>query len=241
MRDESTGVEPFVGLIVSPFDPSVSANQSVQKYFHCRNYTDNKSGLSVNIPFRIRTSTRRYSAECLPCSRFINPSLRDDFISRLLSKTYAPLQLINLPAGNKDYDRDRTLGICESDIFVRDQRTSDANMEIVVDLSESPGAEPVLKNEDNYNLKRKRKQTAASLQAAEQYTRPLKVKSKKADILDNSKDEENGNSLADHLAGSAAFEERSRQLISSSSPILRCCCLTIVTAGTLILGILIAA
>ena len=186
---------------------------------------------SVNIPFRIRTLTGRYKSESTPSSRFLRDSLlRDDFTSRLHNRAYASPHLISLPTGNRDCGR--ASDTADTDNPAQDRDTQDAaNNQPVVDLSESPGIDAI-NTENSVLAKRKRKQTAAVLQAAEQHARPLKGKSKKMVSLELVKPEESRPSLASYLAGDSAFEEHCRQLISSSSPILRCCCLTTVTTGT---------
>ena len=232
MRDESTGLEPFVGLIISPFDPSVASSRSVLKYFHCRIYEDNKANQAVYIPFRIRTALRFYNLNSAPSSRFLDhPMLQEDFRSRLISKKYASLEAINTAPRKKDAVRvpspEPSLVNNES---THDGDFLDLNNNIpVVDLSRSPGAAEAITKEGQLMPKRQRKQTIAVLQAQEQ--KLFKTKKPNLVVQRSNLPEEERASLLSYLAGSLAYEELSRHLICSSSPALRCCCLTVVTSG----------
>ena len=41
MKRESTGIEPFVGLIVSTYDQNLSTSDSHHQWFHVKAFTDN--------------------------------------------------------------------------------------------------------------------------------------------------------------------------------------------------------
>lgn len=98
MRDENTGLEPFVGLICSTFDPgAASVVESYQKWFHCRAY-DGEGTLPrvLQIPFEIQATIRNYLPSVLPQKRFLEDNAHAlAIISLLETKQYKSLEELN--------------------------------------------------------------------------------------------------------------------------------------------------
>ena len=96
MRDELSGLEPFVGLIVSTFDAMRPTSRSIHKWFHSVPY-DNEGNFKrpVNIPFEITVHQREYSTQHLPFSRYLdNHNLTQHFESILATGSYCSLEAL---------------------------------------------------------------------------------------------------------------------------------------------------
>lgn len=91
MRDSSTGMDPFVGLICSTYDPASLSVTSWHKWFHCRPYDDSgRLPSSAQIPFEVNVKLR--SAIEITSRKLNSSELSSEFSSLLISKAYVSIE-----------------------------------------------------------------------------------------------------------------------------------------------------
>jgi hypothetical protein len=216
MRDESSGLEPFVGLICSTFDPELPSAISVHKWFHTRLHDDGRG--PVSIPFQIHAHTRIYHPGRLPLPRhLLDTSMIEDITVRLLTGDYV--------------DLDGASSVAAAETILQEECHPSKSCEQTAAVIE----EPEVKEEEDAmgSGKRKRKSSLSlfepgaekllSKRGRRSKTMPT-MSSEAATVID-------GPSLLGYLRGSGECETMARRLVSAAAPHLRCCLLTIAGIG----------
>ena len=84
MRDEVSGLEPFIGLIVSTFDEKLPSVESHHQWFHTRPYADGARGKKpVSIPMLLDVDIGVYVEPHQGVEAFLSDEATEDLIQRL--------------------------------------------------------------------------------------------------------------------------------------------------------------
>lgn len=84
MRDEVSGLEPFIGLIVSTFDEKLPSVESHHQWFHTRPYGDGARGKkSVHIPMLLDVDIGVYVESHQGVEAFLSEEATEELIQRL--------------------------------------------------------------------------------------------------------------------------------------------------------------
>ena len=86
MRDEKSGFEPFIGLIVSTYDVKLPSVESHHQWFHTRPYSDGTRGKKpVPIPMLLETNIGIYADMNQNIDLFLDSDQTDDLLSKLMN------------------------------------------------------------------------------------------------------------------------------------------------------------
>lgn len=86
MRDEKSGLEPFIGLIVSTYDVKLPSVESHHQWFHTRPYSDGTRGKKpVPIPMLLETNIGIYADINQSIDLFLENDQTDDLLSKLMN------------------------------------------------------------------------------------------------------------------------------------------------------------
>jgi JAB1/Mov34/MPN/PAD-1 ubiquitin protease len=84
MRDEVSGLEPFIGLIVSTFDEKLPSVESHHQWFHTRPYADGARGKKpVSIPMLLDVDIGVYVEPHQGVEAFLSEEATEELIQRL--------------------------------------------------------------------------------------------------------------------------------------------------------------
>lgn len=88
MRDEKSGLEPFIGLIVSTFDTQLPSVESHHQWFHTRPYSDGTRGKKpVPIPMLLETTIGTYTDENQNVNLFLESDQSDELVQKVIDLT----------------------------------------------------------------------------------------------------------------------------------------------------------
>ena len=88
MRDEKSGLEPFIGLIVSTFDTQLPSVESHHQWFHTRPYSDGTRGKKpVPIPMLLETTIGTYIDENQNVSLFLDSDQSEALVQKVINLT----------------------------------------------------------------------------------------------------------------------------------------------------------
>jgi len=86
MRDETSGMEPFVGLIVSTYDPSRPGLESLHQWFHAVPFScASRAAACQWLPMTVRVCTASVCKSLCPISGQVSPDIASTLSNRLLS------------------------------------------------------------------------------------------------------------------------------------------------------------
>ena len=86
MKDEKSGLEPFIGLIVSTYDVKLPSVESHHQWFHTRPYSDGTRGKKpVPIPMLLETNIGIYADMNQNINLFLENDQTDDLLSKLMN------------------------------------------------------------------------------------------------------------------------------------------------------------
>ena len=88
MRDEKSGLEPFIGLIVSTFDTQLPSVESHHQWFHTRPYSDGTRGKKpVPIPMLLETTIGTYIDENQNVNLFLDSDQSEALVQKVINLT----------------------------------------------------------------------------------------------------------------------------------------------------------
>jgi hypothetical protein len=88
MRDEKSGLEPFIGLIVSTFDTQLPSVESHHQWFHTRPYSDGTRGKKpVPIPMLLETTIGTYTDENQNVNLFLDSDQSEALVQKVINLT----------------------------------------------------------------------------------------------------------------------------------------------------------
>jgi JAB1/Mov34/MPN/PAD-1 ubiquitin protease len=103
MRDEASGLEPFIGLIVSTFDEKLPSVESHHQWFHTRPYADGARGKKpVSIPMLLDVDIGVYVEPHQGVEAFLSEEATEELIQRLSS--LSPVSTIDGSSSSRDID-----------------------------------------------------------------------------------------------------------------------------------------